>query len=447
MAAFFEQFSNREYAALIWIAIFLIFVMAKPDIRSAFAAVLRVFFHRKVSSVFLIATIYIIGCIWLLSLFSIWTFDNLKAVIAWTLTTAFVTLLGANKIAEDSSYFSKEVRQLFALTALLTFIIEMHSYHLLLELIAVPIITVLAIMDQYSAGKPEFASIEKLLGCILPVIGGIYFIASLLQTVQLWPTLEFAEVLRDFFVPVFLSILFIPFLYLLSRYMVYESAYSILGIWIEDAKLRRQSKWLALKYFRFNIDHLQRWRREMIKHKPSTKREVRQIITDIKTMSAREKNPPEVSAENGFSPYAAMDFLKETPLKMGNYCHYIGDDWGVSSNMFEIGDSPWKNNVAYYVDGNEIAATKLTLTLNVNALGEAQEAEQLFCDMCAVLLFRAMPEAELSDVDGHIEKLMEFSELLSGRQISLKKTPFRGGVIKDGYEWKFTIQLNEERQQ
>ena len=100
-----------------------------------------------------------------------------------------------------------------------------------------------------------------------------------------------------------------------------------------------------------NFDYLERWNRYVQRDRPDSKEGIRDSLKRVKTVLNREKNPPEVSKEEGWSPWLAKDFMNEFELKTRDYHQGFEGDWFAGSNMKQIGSGWPQNNIAYYVEG------------------------------------------------------------------------------------------------
>jgi hypothetical protein len=98
------------------------------------------------------------------------------------------------------------------------------------------------------------------------------------------------------------------------------------------------------------------------------------------------------------------------------------------------------DNLAYYVEGDEHAAKRLKIKLNVNNPSNTAAAESRFQDACEVLIHAAtgLLPANLRE---RITMGEVLNETIGGRHILLKKDDFSGG-ISGGYSRILTIDHN-----
>ena len=77
-------------------------------------------------------------------------------------------------------------------------------------------------------------------------------------------------------------------------------------------------------------------------------------------------------------------------MKVGHYKKLYEDEWFASSPYLEIGYGVLPNNVAYYLEGNRFAVTKLKLKMNINEQEQSAEAHSILCDLASALHLYAL---------------------------------------------------------
>jgi hypothetical protein len=385
------DFTNREIAAYLWLGGVLTFMLVwKPDVRRSFIGVFRALAQPKLLILFSSATIYITLCVIFFASVGLWTQDNLKTTIVWVLSFVFVSLFETTRISsavEEQTFFIKLARDTVAVTGVLTFIVELQSFSLMIELALFPLLTVVYLLHLVAERDPKFEPAKKLLSGILMVAGGWLFLSSLYMTLSDIPKVASLNTLREFGVPILLSLVFLPFLYAFLLLVTYENAFVRLQWQIPDEKLRQRATWEALFRFGPRLHLLRKWAANVAQSHPTNLGELRRSFNETIIATKREASPPFVKASEGWSPYRAKDFLKHHELATRDYHHSFGDEWFAGSSYLELGDGlPLRNNLAYYVAGTERAAISLKLCLNVNRPNERDMAEARFVEMGRTLL-------------------------------------------------------------
>ena len=132
-----------------------------------------------------------------------------------------------------------------------------------IELLIVPAMTVLVAMQIIAESKEEYAPAQKFLGGLLTLIGGGLVAYAGYKMVTDFERFAQVGTLADFSLPVALSLLFLPFLYVLAMYVNYEDAFLRLDFTIKSIPLRRYAKRAALLGFHVRASLLQRWLRNI----------------------------------------------------------------------------------------------------------------------------------------------------------------------------------------
>lgn len=167
---------------------------------------------------------------------------------------------------------------------------------------------------------------------------------------------------------------------------------------------------------------LKRWLRNIANKTPTDKLELQSSIKQIKYLASREKKPAVVPSTDGWSPYQARKFLTSKNLTPGDYHQDAFDEseWFASTSYLEIGTGIFPNNVAYYIEGDELIARKLKLVVNYNDVESEAETTVRFSEIASELFRNGMVQ-EMPDI--LIEKIHSKSPIVvnvSGKKIAIE---------------------------
>lgn len=434
-----ESVSNREWAYALWLCVIAIAVLFYKPARGPLKSLVGTFFQPVIIIPLVLAGIYAAGEIYLLDRIGWWSLANLKSTILWLVTFAFVAMFEMDSIKKRKVGMGKVARDIFAITSIFLFITELHSFPLIVELAVLPVVTFFAIMGEVAKHKPEHASVAKLLGCIMAIIGLAYFGFSVVETIDKWSETATRETALDFLLPILLSVGFLPFLYAWRLYVIYSEIFATMGVVGIDKELVPYARWLAMTHIRGDVETLERWRKAILTSRPTTKPELKHSLTALFALQEREDSPPIVPPSQGWSPYLAIQFMCDLGYDTGHYHNGFVDEWFASSPMREFGDDLiWKNNIAYYVEGREHAATTVKLKLNINDPEQPDSAEQMFIVGCMHLLEQAISMDAVERMKLRIAELEPFSAEIPFGEVTLSKDDFIGG-IEGGYSRTFCI--------
>lgn len=283
-----QTVSNREWAALIWSAVLVVAINVKADFRRSFSDVLRNFFQPMIVGPLVIAAIYAAGEIFVLRHFGWWSIANLKSTVLWLVAFAFVGMFEIVSIKDHKVGLWKIARDIITITTIFLFITELHSFPLLVEIVALPFVTFLVLMNEVAKRKPEHAPVSKFLGTIVGLIGISYFAFSVWTTAA-----KFAETAtwangREFLIPIALSIGFLPFLYAWRVWVAYNSTFATISISGLPERLVPYARWLALTRIGGDLELLERWRKAIHAARPDNKAELKHSLTALSALVERE---------------------------------------------------------------------------------------------------------------------------------------------------------------
>lgn len=384
--------SNREVAILLWGLLFLLICLFNRKLRGHLKEILRAFFVRAIISPVILMTIYVSLVVFLLSGLNIWNFNHLKTLIVWSISVAAVSLFKINEISKDLSYFKKTIIKNIKLIVIIEFILGYHSFSFPVEFFI--ILPTLAFIGALIGFSKSNKGLSKVANIFIFFFGLLIIFHTVLNLVNSFSEFAKFETFVDFYLPPLLTILFFPFLYFMVLYSTYENGYLRLKFLVKDQNIFKYSRIISLIYFNFRIQLFQRWLQYLLYFKPKSKSEVNTSIKKIFEMVKKENNPTPVPLNLGWCPNEAKDFLKTHGFKNSPY-HPTLDEWFSGSNYVEIGEGLFKNNVAYYVEGNSFAATTLKLVLNMNNTEEENEALRAFLKFGKELYYKAL-NSELS---------------------------------------------------
>lgn len=399
--------SNREIAWLVWLGIGLIWILTQQQVREALWQCVKAFCAPPILRIVAAMLAYVGVCVLIMAAFHIWQWDNLKTTLLWTLTFALVTMLDVSRVSEDDAFYGKTVRDTISATAVLLFVAELESFSLIAELVVVPGMVILGLMLAIAQTRADLKDTRVVVESIASM-AGFGLLAYGLMAIVARPD-EFVTwgILREFAVPVMLSLLFLPFMYALSVYMVCDRMTVRLIFCIADESVRKYARAKAVFAFAGDLEAMRRWGRNVGAARPETRADVDLSIREVLELRRREQSPPNIPAELGWSPYSAKAFLEAEGLSTNDYHRSYDGLWHASS-VREIDDDILPSTISYTVEGTKLAATRITLGLKVfiTARENAEQkdaARQEFARMAGVLARAAVPDIDLVPISKAIK--------------------------------------------
>lgn len=222
MIVIINALNNREIAIGIWLIIIFLWALSKKDVRPYIRNLLRVFFNRKIIIPLIAMILYIALMVVAFEKIGFWDISATKDTILWTLGSAIATYFSLNKLAQDNSYFKNMILDNLKFVLILEFILNLYPFSLLTELIIMPIISFIVMLNGFTESKPEYKQISKVLNFILVIFGLLLFAFTIKDIIHDFQNFASLKTLRDFFLPALFSIALLPFLYVMALLIQYE---------------------------------------------------------------------------------------------------------------------------------------------------------------------------------------------------------------------------------
>lgn len=221
-----DIFSTRELAMAFWTGIILVAVgmtiVTNKKARKSFIEVLKCFFGRKIRMLWEIYFLYIGIITFLFSRLPIWESIYLKDIIIWTLFSGLTICINAVAGEADEKYILKVLKDNIRFTMVTELLLSSFTFSFWVELIIIPITTVIVLFDTVAEHKSDAIAVHKLLQDVIAFAG----LCVILQTVRVG-ILEYRELnvintLVSFFIPIVYLLLVTPLEYAFELYSKYE---------------------------------------------------------------------------------------------------------------------------------------------------------------------------------------------------------------------------------
>jgi hypothetical protein len=237
--------NNREWAILIWLGIFLAWALSRKDVRSNFGDLLR----TTLSPTILVPLGGMLGYValevWLGHKASLWRSDLAKDSIVWLIVSASALFFKYNQASTQPHFFRRRVAAAFGIIVFLEFFTNLFVLNLIAELFLQPFLALLAMLTVVADKDERSRSVKKLADWLLAVIGLALLAFASRQMYANWGDIDKHATALQLVLPIWLTIGLLPFIYLLSLFSNYDSAFRHINHATRNGKARRRAK-LAL---------------------------------------------------------------------------------------------------------------------------------------------------------------------------------------------------------
>ena len=245
MLDFIKLLSNREVSLLIWTLVLfgILIATSKISFRQVFI-VLKLLLSKYLLLSYLLAVIYFYFIIDLLKNIGVWEYKLYKDFFFWALMTGAVMFFRVNKLNTNKDFISI-ILSIISVTAIFEFVLGFYNFSLLVELIVIPLVTLISLLSYFAGKNRDHHLVSRLLDNLLSVFG-LGMLAFVIYKIFNSHQLFFTESnLKSFLLPPVFTLLFIPIIFLFVLCIKYEEVFSRLNRYQFITKRRRN----LIKYY------------------------------------------------------------------------------------------------------------------------------------------------------------------------------------------------------
>jgi len=236
-------FNNREIATAIWLLVIFILMLFKRDIRKSLLDVINAFFKIKILSSIFLMIAYTTGIVFVLYQINFWNTSLLKDTVVWFCFTGILMSFNLVTSDTDQNLFRKIIVSNIKIVIIIEFIVNTYTFSLVGELILIPVVTFIVILEVVAKTDEKDSSVAKLMNGLQIIIGIVILIFAISNVVSDYKNFGSLDTLRNFLLAPLLTISFLPFIYFMVLFATYELLFTRLNLGYEKSKkLKRYAK-------------------------------------------------------------------------------------------------------------------------------------------------------------------------------------------------------------
>ncbi|MBT4482075.1 MAG: hypothetical protein HOC71_00180 [Candidatus Latescibacteria bacterium] len=289
LANFFSALNNRELAIAIWISIAIILGISHPKIRRSLFQSIKAFFAWKLSVSYTLMFAYITVIVLVMNGIGMWKISQLPLTLLWVVCVAFVMLFGFSK-ANDQHFFKKSITDNIKGLMFLEFLVNLYVFSIWVELILVPVFALFGGMLAIAETDTKYETVKKLLNFIMGSIGLFFISFAIYMAIKDFSHFASFENLENFYMPIILTVGFLPFVYFAALYAGYEMLFIRLGFFVPNVTVLKYAKFKTIIAFNVNLWQLNKWSEHVYSSwRFKSKNEVDEAIIVFKKNEPHEK--------------------------------------------------------------------------------------------------------------------------------------------------------------
>lgn len=222
MRKFVQIFSTREIATVIWVTLTLIYVMRRRDFRASLFKFIKAIFAKKLLLIWIIYIAYVSFITYLFSSLSVWKNIYLKDILIWTFISGIINYANAILKDADEKYIRNMIKNNLGLIMILEFIVSTFTFNIFVELMIIPIVTVLIVGIYMTENNKNQQYENKFYNFTLTTIVFSNILAAVIKGIREYKNLNKIDIIVSLITPIAYMLLSIPLVYILELYSKYE---------------------------------------------------------------------------------------------------------------------------------------------------------------------------------------------------------------------------------
>jgi hypothetical protein len=223
-----ELLSGREWATVVWVTLALAWMLTNKDLRPSVLNVIRVPLSKVILAPVVLMLCYIAAVVFAASRIGLWNLRMTGATLAWLVASALLGFFKVTALPSDPHYLRTALKRAVAITVLIDAYVNLFVLPFWAEMALLPSVTLLAMLLAVAETRDEFSSVK---GCLNGIMG--VFVVGLLAyaTVHVIEALSAGRLTlgRSLILPMWLNLALLPFTYLLALWLVYQTAFVVVG--------------------------------------------------------------------------------------------------------------------------------------------------------------------------------------------------------------------------
>ena len=277
--------NNRDLSIAIWLAMLIVWASSKKPIRQSLLHVAKAMTARVIIISLGAVVTYVALLVYILYAFRVWEIGNLKDSVLWFFGSAFVMFVHINRAGEDR-YFLEAVVDNLKLAAIIGFVLNLYVFSIWIELVLVPFLFILAGLIGVASSNSKHQEVEKLLTNVLALVGIVFLMFAVIGIAQDSRGFLSLDNLRDFLIPLLLSVGFLPFIYALGLYVLYDSIFSRMELFSSSPEIALHAKFSTFRAFNFNLSAVRSWSRGMGRLDLKAKSDIVEALKEFRSRGA-----------------------------------------------------------------------------------------------------------------------------------------------------------------
>lgn len=273
-------FTTRELSLLLWGVITLVTLLFIKNVRQSSKQLFKALFVKQIMAVLILLIGFITLVIFSFYKVHLWDKSLLKDTLFWFFGVALVLSYKSNG-ANDFTFFKEIVKDSIKWTIILEFLINFYTFSLLTELLLMPTMVIIILLQTVSEMDKKNEPVTKLLKNVTAILGLIMLSYVSYKTFTNYNVLLDLNNLFSFLLPIILTIIVLPFIYSLALYTNYETLFVRIRFMAKENVIRGRLKKEILLVANCNLERLHLISKKMNNYDLSKSDDIKKYIQSL----------------------------------------------------------------------------------------------------------------------------------------------------------------------
>jgi len=235
--------SNRELAAAIWLVILVVWGAAtSAPIRRCMRGLIRALFARKFAASIVLGAAYASAWVYAARAAGLWDSALVGETAIWFILSGLTSMASVSVLRDRQRFFTQATLRIFSAAGFLVAIANLFVLPLYGELVLTPFLGLLAGVTALPRKTADDATAIRTAQALLSLAGAAFLIYGVVTLATDWSVSLATYAGRDVALPIWLSLVWLPFLFSFALVTSYESAFLRIGFATDDGDVRRRAR-------------------------------------------------------------------------------------------------------------------------------------------------------------------------------------------------------------
>ncbi len=231
-----ELFNNREIAAGVWLVVVLVIVSLLLGPRQFLTDLLSIFQSVALLALVALACAYLTLAVTGLLKIGFWEPALLKGTILWAILSGSVLIFGSLGSSGSEVTFRSLLSDNLKVIVIIEFLVSSYTFSLIAELLLWPTLVAVVAVNAFLESHEQHKGLARFTSASLILFGWIVIVQAAWRAFGDLGNLATTLTLREFLLPLVLSLLLVPFIYLSQVYGYYDKIFRRLSLSLELQK-------------------------------------------------------------------------------------------------------------------------------------------------------------------------------------------------------------------